>query len=111
MKYPKWFVAGALALPMIATTARADEKYEESHPHQRVTMDELPAPVKATVQRESRGKTIEWMAKEQEDGHTVYEIVVVSNGKGQEIEISETGKVLERHAAHDDNSEADHGEK
>lgn len=96
---------------MMAATARADEKNEETHQHQKVTMDELPAAVKATVQRESHGKTIESMTKEQENGHTVYEIEVVSKGKGQEIEISEAGKVLKRSAAHDEKTEAEHGGK
>lgn len=111
MKYAKWFVAGALALPMIATTALADEKNEQTHPQQKVTMDELPAAVKATVQRESQGKTVESMAKEQQNGKTVYEIEVVSNGKEQEIKISEAGKVLKRSAAHDGKTEPEHEAK
>jgi len=111
MKYAKWFVAGALVLPMMVATVRADEKNEETHPHQKVTMDELPAAVKATVQRESQGKTIESMEKEQENGKTVYELELVSNGKGQEIEISEAGKVLKRGEAHDEKTEAEHGGK
>ncbi len=67
--------------------------------------------VKTTVQRESKGKDVEWMAKEQRNGKTVYDVEVVANGQGQVIEISDTGKVLDRKAKHDEKTEAEHGEK
>lgn len=108
MKLSKWFVAGALALPMIATTARADEKNEETTSGTKVTMDELPTAVKTTVQRESKGKTIEHMTKDQQDGKTVYKLEVVSNGKGQDLVISDKGKVIDRKAPHDEATENEH---
>ncbi len=113
MRYAKSLVAGALALPLVATTARADEKNEpeQTAAHQKVTMDELPAAVKTTVDRESKGKTVEWMSKEKRLGQTVYDVEVVANGEGQVIEISDTGKVLDRKAKHDEKNEAEHSGK
>lgn len=105
MKLSKWFVAAALALPMIATTARADEKNEQSTTGTKVTMSDLPSAVKTTVQRESKGKTIEHMTKDEQNGKTVYNVEVVSNGKGQDLVISDTGKVLDRKAPHDEKNE------
>ena len=98
MKYSKWIVVAALAAPMVTVTAYADEDKEESHRHETVKMEDLPAAVKTTVQREAKGKKIQSIEKETENGRTVYEIELMSNGKGEEIEISTTGKVLERHA-------------
>ncbi|NVB80707.1 MAG: hypothetical protein HOV81_20090 [Kofleriaceae bacterium] len=82
---------------MVATTAYGQEKNEESHQHQLVKMEELPAAVKATVEREAQGKQIEKIKKETEHGVTKYEVDMISNGKEHEIEISESGKVIERH--------------
>lgn len=108
MKLANWILVGALAA---GATAYADEKNEERHPQNTVTMAELPAPVKTTVQREAKGKTIEWMAKDQDNGKTIYKVEVVANDKGQVIDISDTGKVLQRHATHDEKTESEHGNK
>ena len=110
MKYTKWIVAAAFAVPMVTATAYGQEEKEESHPHETVKMENLPAPVKTTVQREAQGKTIESIKKETENGKTVYEVEVTSNGKGEEIEISDSGTVLERHAAHQEKRENETGE-
>ena len=110
MKLRQWLITGALAIPMVAATAYADEKNEEAHQHQLLKLDDLPA-VKTTVQREAKGKTIESIKKETENGKITYEVEIVANGKGQEIEISERGKVLARHAAHEEKNEPEHDEK
>lgn len=96
--YSKWIVALTLAAPLAVTPAYADpDTNNENHPHETVQMSDLPAPVQKTVQREAKGKTIESLKKETEDGKTIYEVQLVSNGKSQEVEISDTGKVLNRH--------------
>ena len=66
--------------------------------------------MKATVQREAKGKTIESIKKETENGKTTYEVEVITNGKGQDIEISAEGKVLERGKLHDESTEKEHEE-
>lgn len=109
MKYSKWIVASVLGLPMVTATAYGQEKNEENH-QQTVKMEDLPAAVKTTVQREAKGQQIESIKKETEHGKTKYEVEFVSNGKGQEIEISESGKVLERQPAHEEKNENEPGE-
>ena len=111
MKLTKWLVAAALAVPVVTVNAYADEKNEENHPHQTVKMADLPAAVKATVQKEAKGKTIESIKKETENGKTTYEVELVSGGKGQDLEISEAGKVVERGPMHDEKTEAEHGDE
>lgn len=106
--YSKWIVALTLTTPLFATSAYADPPNAEDHPQDTVTMSDLPSPVQKTVQREAKGKTIESIKKETTNDKTVYEVELVSNGKGQEIEISDTGKVLQRHASHDERNEAEH---
>jgi hypothetical protein len=108
MKIAKWIVTGALAVPMAAGPALADEKKPDKAPAEMVKMADLPAPVKATVERESKGKTVESIKKETENGKTAYDVEIVADGKGQQIEVSEAGKVLKRGPMHDEKTEAEH---
>jgi hypothetical protein len=107
--YSKWIVALTLAAPLAATPAYANPDNNENHPHETVQMSDLPAPVQKTVQREAKGKTIESLKKETENGKTVYEVALVANGKTQQVEISDTGKVLDRHDTREDKSDTAHG--
>jgi hypothetical protein len=85
--------------------ALADEN-EKGHEHQPVTMEELPAPVKATFEKEAKGGKIEELRKEtRKDGKVIYEAEIVKNGKGRDIEVNAEGKVVERGKAHDERSE------
>lgn len=111
MNVVKWIVAGALVIPVSVTSAYADQKNSENRIEHKITMAQLPAAVKLTVQRESRGKTLEWMESVEKNGKTVYEMELVSNGKGQVIEVSDAGKVIDRRAPHDETNEASEGEK
>ena len=110
MKHARWIVVAALAAPIVTTTAAAQEPKAESHSHEYVKLEDLPPPVKATVEREAQGKTIESIEKETKRGVTVYEVdLLLSNGQEQEIEISETGEVIEREPPHPKKTEPEHG--
>jgi hypothetical protein len=88
-------VAGAFGLGLGAP-AFADEN-ESGHEHQSVKMEELPAAVQATFEHQAKGGQIEELRKEtRKDGAAVYEGEIVKNGKGRDLEVSSTGKVLER---------------
>jgi uncharacterized membrane protein YkoI len=69
-------------------------------------MEELPAAVQATFKKEAKGGQIEELRKEtRKNGSVIYEGEIVKNGKGRDLEVSSTGKVLERGKAHDESSE------
>ena len=98
------FLAGALGLGL-GGRASADEN-ESGHEHQTVKMEELPTAVQTTFKHEAKGGKIEELRKEtRKDGAVVYEGEIVKNGKGRELEVSGTGKVLERGKTHDESSE------
>ena len=61
-----------------------------------VTLDQVPPAVKETISRESGGAPVGKIAREDENGKAVYEAMITKNGKTFEVEIDETGKVLER---------------
>jgi hypothetical protein len=97
-------LAGAFGLGLGAP-AFADEN-ESGHEHQSVKMEELPQAAQTTFKKEAKGGQIEELRKEtRKDGAVIYEGEVVKNGKGRDLEVSSTGKVLERGKAHDESSE------
>jgi hypothetical protein len=89
----------ALAAPFAITSAvRADDKTSSSDNKQDVTMDQLPKPVKSTVQREGKGKTVESMTKTTDSsGATAYEVKYLAGNKETTIDVAASGKVLDRH--------------
>jgi hypothetical protein len=61
----------------------------------RVKRADLPAAVRATVDRESAGATIKGYSKERENGKTAYEVELVANGMTRDIMMDASGNVLE----------------
>src|SRR5262245_26587290 len=86
-------VAGALVFGMGSAPAvfAADE--------QKVTMDQVPAPVKATLEKEAKGGTIGDVAKEMYKGKASYEAHITRDGKDMYVHVREDGKVLKRNSA------------
>jgi uncharacterized membrane protein YkoI len=89
-------IAGSLGL---ASVARADEKEE------RVTIDQVPAAAKATIERESKGATIKELNKETEGGKVVYGAEIVRDGKESEIHVAADGTVTKREAGEHEEDE------
>ncbi len=79
---------GAVSSPVIAA-----EKGEK------LTMDQLPAPVKATLEKEAKGGTIGQVVKENEKGRTFYEATITKDGKDRYVHVGSDGKVLKRESA------------
>ena len=99
------FLAGTLGAG-VGAQALAHEENESGHEHQSVKMEELSAAAQATFKKEAKGGQIEELRKEtRKNGDVVYEGEIVKNGKGRDLEVSSTGKVLERGKAHDESSE------
>ncbi len=87
------FLAGLLVLPPVAWSAGTTKS--ETH----LTMDQLPAAVKATIEKESKGATVGEIEKETEGGKTFYEAEIVKNGRHSFVHVSTRGKVLKRESA------------
>jgi hypothetical protein len=63
---------------------------------QAVTIDQVPAVVKAAIEKESLGGTVKEIEKTVVDGKTLYEVDIVKNKIETEVLIAEDGKVLKR---------------
>ncbi len=61
-----------------------------------VTMDELPAPVRATLEKESTGGKVTEIEKEVKKGKTLYSADMKINGVEWDITIAEDGTVVSK---------------
>ncbi len=63
---------------------------------QDLTLEQLPAPVRATVERETKGGQITDIERDHEAGQIIYEVEFTLEGKSYELDIATDGKLLER---------------
>ena len=92
------------AAPLIAAGCAAS-KHEKEENEVEVTLDQVPEAVRETISRESGGAPVGKIAREDEKGKTVYEAMITKGGKTWEVEIDESGKVLEREEANGNDKE------
>jgi hypothetical protein len=112
MKRMSWAIA--LALPLLGTPVFANEHGEhgEHHKHESVKMEDLPPAVQDTLRKEANGGKIGELRKEKnKQGAVIYEAEIVKDGKGTDLEVDSSGKVVERGQTHDESQEHEHGKK
>lgn len=80
-------LAASLALAGLAGQAGASEQ---------VKLDELPAPVRSTFERESKGGQLMRVERDQEHGKTYYEGQIKKGEREVELKVAPDGKVLSR---------------
>ena len=61
-----------------------------------LTIEQLPAPVRATVEQETKGGKITDIEQDHERGKVIYEVEFTLDGKEYELDVAEDGKLLER---------------
>ena len=102
-------IASLLALPSCAMFNKEHEDEDEGD-EVKVTLDQLPAPVRKTIEEQSAGGKIQEIEKETEAGKTVYEAEVrMTDGKDYEVTVGEDGKLIskEHEQAEDDDDKDD----
>ena len=77
----------ATATIALALSAAAQER--------KLTREQLPAPVAATVDRETKGATVKGFATEREHGKKVYEAETLVNGHTRDLQVAEDGTLNE----------------
>src|SRR5579862_3073521 len=84
-------------------------KYDED----RVALEQLPAPVRATLQQRAAEGKIDEVKKETEKGKTTYEAEATIGGKEYEIEVAEDGTLLVKKlmAKEEDEKDGEKGKK
>jgi hypothetical protein len=66
---------------------------------QKLTLDQVPATVKATFDKEARGGAIGEVTREIEKGKAFYEAHITRNGKDMHVHVREDGTVVKRESA------------
>ena len=84
-----------------------DGDEDEDEDEDEVSLDEVPAAVKATILKEADGAEVEEVEKEIEDGKVVYEAEFEVDGQEVEIEVAEDGTLLSREIDDDDDGDDD----
>ena len=89
-------LVGAGAVPAVY----ADDKPARTEV-QKMSLDQLPAPVKATLEKEAKGGSIGDVSMEKDKkGRTSYEAEIhTPKGKDRYVHVSEAGKILKRESA------------
>src|SRR2546426_4191333 len=85
------FSLGLAPMPAVA----AGDKAPSAAVHEKgekMTMDQVPAPVKATIEKEAAGGAIRGITKEAEEGKTVYEAHNTKNGKERYVPLGGSGQ-------------------
>jgi uncharacterized membrane protein YkoI len=70
-----------------------------------VTLDQVPAAVKATILAEAKGVSIKEIERESKKGKAVYEAEWMEDGKEIEIKVSSDGKLLKREIEEEDDDD------
>jgi len=89
-----------LCLGAIATQQFLDNESE-------VSINQVPAAVKATLVAQANGGTIQEIEMDTEDGQTIYEAEVVINGVEVDVRIAADGTLLGKESEDEDDDEAD----
>jgi len=61
----------------------------------KVSMKDLPEPVRKTVQEQSKGAKVRGLTREVDNGHTYYEASLKVNGRNRDVLIDPSGAVVE----------------
>ncbi len=78
---------------------------DEDEQEQIVTLEQLPAAVQATLQRESTGGTLGKIEKETKEGRVIYEADITLDGGKYEVKVTEDGILLKKELEDEDNDE------
>ena len=87
-------VAMIIWLTGLGFAENSQKSLEEKSAVQTVSLSDLPAPVRATVERLIKGGKIKKLEKEEENGKVVYDIEAKVQGKDVEYDIASDGSVL-----------------
>ena len=83
-----------LAIGTVGTLTWAAEEKENGEKEVKLTLDQVPAAVKATMDKESQGAKIVAIDKETEDGKIQYSADLINGKEKSEIAVAEDGKFL-----------------
>jgi len=73
---------------------RGEKGETKEAPAQQVSLSEVPAPARATIEKVTAGGTIKTIEKAEEGGRTVYDVEATVQGRDVEYDVAADGTVL-----------------
>ena len=103
-------VAAAFAFSAGCSQMHKNHEEEEDEGNEvKMTLDQVPAPVRATLEQQAGGATIKTVDQEHpKSGKVVYETDVMQGGKNWEIRVAEDGTLISKKV---DNEESEKSSK
>src|ERR1051326_4746541 len=99
----------ALAVGCAHNQKCCNMKAHEEGNETKISIDQVPAAARATLEREAGGAKLTTVDKEMRHGKTVYEADAMSGGKNWEIVVNEDGTLVSKKL--DNEEEEHHGKK
>ncbi len=84
-----------------------DDEENEDEDEELVSIDQVPAAVKATILTEAGNGTIEEIELGNENGQIIYEAEVIIEGQETDIKVTADGTLLGKEVEHEDDEEDD----
>jgi uncharacterized membrane protein YkoI len=84
-----------------------DKGDDDDEDEQQVSIDHVPAAVKATILEHAKGGKIQEIERENEDGKVIYEAEVIIGNKEVELKIDSNGKLISKEVEDDDEGDDD----
>ena len=104
-----WLAVGLMGLGLIGCTSMSHhgEEKESEENEVKITIDQAPAAVQATLQKEAGGAKIADVDKETDDGKTVYEADAKIGDTPYEIKVAEDGTLISKKIDKDEDEDKD----
>lgn len=99
-------LTGSLVIGGCASMQKNNDKEGEEKDEVKMSFADVPAPVQATLRRESNGARIDKVDKETDDGKTIYEADVMMSGTNWELKVDETGKLVSKKVDNEEGEKA-----
>jgi|SRR5215470_8895740 len=99
------WLAVASALLVAGCSDLAGEERHTAGSGEKVSVDQLPPPVKAAVEREAAGGQIQEISKGTERGRTSYEVKIAKGGQESTFRIAADGTPLRQGQDDDDDDD------
>lgn len=89
-----WVGIVSLGLAGCALTKSGEKAEEKEGPEIKMSIDQVPPAVKATIVREAEGATVTSVDKQTDEGKNLYEADAMIQGKNYEIIVAEDGSLV-----------------
>jgi len=109
MKKMGWTLGVMVGLAVGGAGCNHERGEKEEGNEVKMSIDQVPATVKAALMREAPGATITTVDKEEDKGRVIYEADVMIGGKNWEIKVDADGKVISKRL--DNEAEENEGKK